>query len=672
MGCFAAVCLVLGAVWEPAFHHQREQALQVLGILLLAAWAWISGRLQQEDRKWAERVFFVIFLAVACAMALFPHLLRPPSEFSPAYRGITRWRGWTVDPNNSGVVLGLAAVIALRLRREVSLRYSSLLLTAAGLCTLQMVRSFSRIGALSAALALLVWLENDWKLLDRRWRNSINWGVLVSLVGLPLAATSLRSSQCLPLRRLASVSNVMDLSWANRLYVLPGTLQAAFDRPWTGWGWGEVLRLHRKVYCPTFLKESTALLLNDFALLAASYGLPLLLAVAVAIGWCLLRGKNSPARMIVAGLSAAMFFQGVVRIPITFVPMCMAVGIVLGEDPPWGRPAVSWSGTPILAGGCLLGFLTAWCFLPLLFTNAVSYDGKQLIVAPRGGTPLTICLVTRGDLEDHGREAMSLASLGARAIVLHPEQVPNAEREYGTNLWLVDFSPGANRVSPKLTEGKTATERAIKTIHAVYDAGANEVPPAPDKPFPLPVVLMTLYACALAFSVRGCCVASSKPALAGCVAGLISLLGFAGFSRPVNWREENREVANWSRQMRMVSMPEEIYMEYVLNPEIAPNFSLRHRREVWHTFYQTSNVQSQQRLLEQLKNDIEIQILIRPDRSATVRSFEEIWRTRTCNLTERWYVLVATLRTLNVPARLCEGKAEMWLEGAWVPTGPGP
>jgi hypothetical protein len=60
-------------------------------------------------------------------------------------------------------------------------------------------------------------------------------------------------------------------------------------------------------------------------------------------------------------------------------------------------------------------------------------------------------------------------------------------------------------------------------------------------------------------------------------------------------------------------------------------------------------------------------MLVYPGQESTIRPFEEIWRTRTCNFTERWFVLTAVLRTLNVPARIRAGTPEMWLEGKWLP-----
>jgi hypothetical protein len=136
-----------------------------------------------------------------------------------------------------------------------------------------------------------------------------------------------------------------------------------------------------------------------------------------------------------------------------------------------------------------------------------------------------------------------------------------------------------------------------------------------------------------------------------------------------DWRGENREVAEWARQMRKTAVPEEIYQQYVLNPDISTFFSVRSRRELWHTFYQVANTENPSELLDRLKEAIDVQILIRPDLSRDIRPFEEIWRTRACSSAERWYVLAAALRSLNVPARIHSGRAEIWMDGKWFPTG---
>ena len=153
------------------------------------------------------------------------------------------------------------------------------------------------------------------------------------------------------------------------------------------------------------------------------------------------------------------------------------------------------------------------------------------------------------------------------------------------------------------------------------------------------------------------------------VAGAAATAAFLiGLNTPADWRTENSEVAAWARQMRKASIPEDVYRPYVLEPQIAPGFSLRHRRELWHTFYQTCVADSPTQIARRLKEALDVQFLIRPDNSPTVATFDEIWATRTCTLAERWYLLAAALRTLDVPARMRERKPEIWVEGQWLPT----
>lgn len=658
--------LFISAIWEPVFHHTHEQSLQCFGILLMVAWSWFAWRLSDADRRSAERIVFSVFLALACTIALFPYLLWPDVPSLPAYRGVVRWRAWTMDPNNTGVVMALATVTALRLREEAPRKFSRLLLALAVLCACQLARSFSRIGMLTAVLALFTWLAPRWQALEKRHKQHLLLAFLVLVLAIPLVAPVLRSTDILLLRRALSFSNTMDLSWANRLYVLPGTIQAMLDKPLLGWGWGHVLQAHRMIYCPTFLGDSTAILLNDYAHLGASYGTPLLVMVTFLIGFCLVYGKSPYAKMTVVCLSAAMFFQGVIRIPLTLTPLCISMGILLGEHPPWKRENWRHASVPTCPALCLLAFLAAWCAGPLLMTDKrIRVRDDRVSISPSGQPPLTIIFVTDGELSSYGPEARAVASLGVRAIIAATAAVPEIEKAYGTNAWFVVQSPGKRHISPDAVNASTGRQRGVRAVHMVFGLSGKDTTPHPDKPYPTQAVIITLYLCALAM-VLGECLNSLLRGLA--VAGALLAVSLL-------WREfhpishasgiENRQVAEWARQMRNISMPEKVYRDYVLSPDIAPDFSLCRRREVWHTFYQSTRGQNPSEMLERVLEAIDVQIMICPGKSPEIRTFEEIWRTRKCSLAERWYVLVAVLRTLNVPARIRSGRVEMWMDDNW-------
>jgi O-antigen ligase len=672
-GVLALACLAVGSVWEYLFHHDHEQALQVFGVFLVLMWGAISYVSTANDRERIERAFFVVFLGLAACMALFPHLLQPAPEVQAVYRGVPRWRGWCLDCNNAGVVFGLAAVIALRLRGEVPGRFSRGLILLAALFGLQLVRSYSRVGLLTAVVALALWLAPKWREVPRNCRALTASAATGLLLVLPFVAPALHGSRFLPLRRAASFTNVMDLSWANRLYVLPGCLQAALDRPFSGWGWGRVLPVHRKIFCPTFLRDNTAILLNDYAHLAASYGLLLVLVVVLLLGWCLIRSTRPYARMVVASLSVAMFFQGVVRIPLTMVPLCMSVGLLLGETAsrrgcPRSRQCVP---VPLLVAAAV--FVAAWVVAPLLLANKwIRCDGETITVSGTRDPAITIALLQDGDMFALGREARAAASLGVRVVIAHSDAVQDIRGRYGTNVWTVD-----SRSLPDTPAGETGFVRGVAAVRRVYDAGGSEAPPTPDKPYPLKAVVVSLYACALLFLIWELAVNSPRPLLVGGGAACVSAMCLFGHWTSQDWRRENGEVAEWARQMRRDTQPDDVARDYVLSPEIAPGFVIHNRAEVWHTFYQVSASDDTRELLGRVKEAMDVQFLVRPDDAPLVRPFEKVWRTRTCSLTERPYVLAAILRTLNVPARVHGGQAEYWMAGQWrlatpgrVPTGP--
>jgi hypothetical protein len=638
----AAASLLVAVVWEPLFHHDREQALQVFSVLLLATWTCLCRQLREEERLSVERTVFILFLAMVSIMALFPQLLQPATDLLPSYRGTSRWRGWTIDPNNTGVILALGLATALRLRQEVPNKFS--------------------------ALALMSWLCPIWRRRSPGWKQRVSVAALVFVLILPLAAPLLRSSDLLVARRAASFSNVMDLSWANRLYVLPGTIQAMLDRPLLGWGWGHVLPIHRRIYAPTFLGDNTAILLNDYAHLGASYGMPLLALVLFLIGWCLLRGENSYAKTTVLALAAAMFFQGVIRIPLTVVPLCLSLGMLLARSPPWEKGNWRRLAAPVVPSLCVLAFLGAWCVAPFWMTDkTIRACADRIVISSNGDSRLTVAFVTEGRLADYGREARAAASLGLRAIIIHPETMAELERGHDTNTWFITQSPGDRHISPDETKATRGLQRGVRAVRKLFDRSGREAPPCPDKPYPMSAVIVTLYGCALALFFRAAWVHAPHPLAVSLVFAAACALWLPALWRGASWPEENRETAEWARQMRQSRLPDDIYREYVVNPEIVPSFSLRHRREVWHTFYQPAAVENPGELLDRVKETIEVQILIRPDARPAIRPFEEIWRTRVCNLAERPYVLAVVLRTLNVPARVEKGKTELWVDGKWLP-----
>ncbi len=668
----SVLSLLPGALWERCFRHSHEQKLQLLGLLLVGVWAALSYAVSSDQRRVLTQTFFGFFVCLAALMALFPHLLQAEPSFYYYYRGQLRWRGWTIDPNNSAVTLGVALVLALRLREELPPRFSRLLLVVTALFILQLLRSFSRIGLLVALVGLLFWLAPRWQALALNRKRGLCLVALLGLLALPHLGSRLQASNWLVLRRAASFSNIMDLSWANRLYVLPGAFQATLAHPWSGWGWGKVLPVHQAIYSPTYLKNNTALLLNDYAHLAASYGLPLLAACILLIFWALLHGHGAGcAKITVACLATAMFFQGVVRIPLTFIPLCVSLGLLLGESPPWKGALWKALSVPVLPLVCLVLFLTAWLIGPLSLTNKlIHYSPDMLVIEPKGILPpLTLAYVTTQRLEAHGREARAIACLGVRSVVVHPEALEAVERTYGTNVWLVTESPGLRHISPKEFGAADGLQRGVRVARGAFDeSGRAPTTPQPDKPFSLRTVVLALYACAVLVVMAQCLAGVPPPAALG-VAGTAATVAFLlSLHTPSDWMTENSEVAAWAKQMHQAIIPDDVYRRYVLEPQIAPGFSLRHRRELWYTFYQTCTADNPMEMAQRLKEAIDVQILIRPDPSPPVASFNEIWVTRTCNLAERWYILIAALRTLNVPARMWEGKPEIWVEGKWLRT----
>jgi hypothetical protein len=90
-----------------------------------------------------------------------------------------------------------------------------------------------------------------------------------------------------------------------------------------------------------------------------------------------------------------------------------------------------------------LVFLAAWGVGPLLESDLrISAGRDRIVIVGKGVRPFTIGFVTDGNLADYGREARAAASLGVRAVILHPRALEDFEHEYGTNGWLITDLPG--------------------------------------------------------------------------------------------------------------------------------------------------------------------------------------------------------------------------------------
>jgi hypothetical protein len=85
-----------------------------------------------------------------------------------------------------------------------------------------------------------------------------------------------RQTEWHPARRAFSVVNPVDFSWRNRVSAWEGALQIAAEQPWFGAGWDQPELLYEHFYLPPKLTESAAIQMNDYLMLGATLGVPVL------------------------------------------------------------------------------------------------------------------------------------------------------------------------------------------------------------------------------------------------------------------------------------------------------------------------------------------------------------------------------------------------------------
>ena len=91
--------------------------------------------------------------------------------------------------------------------------------------------------------------------------------------------------------RIYSAANMNDFSWRNRIAAWQGAFQIIAEHPWLGAGWNQPKPLYENYYLSPKLDESTAIEMNDYLLLGATLGVPVLFSFVMYI-WLSLAQKS--------------------------------------------------------------------------------------------------------------------------------------------------------------------------------------------------------------------------------------------------------------------------------------------------------------------------------------------------------------------------------------------
>ncbi len=198
------------------------------------------------------------------------------------------------------------------INRVFCLLQGAFFLAAAVVMGVGLVKSYSRGAWVATALGLL-WLGINREIRQRRehptsngaaqpstlnpqpFNRALCLAVLVLSVSV-LAFWSLRSVEWRPVRRAASVGNINDFSWRNRVAAWEGALQMMADKPWLGFGWNQPERVYDSFYRPGRLTEDGAMQMNDYLMLGTTLGVPALLCFLMYVGLCLTRPMDHRPR----------------------------------------------------------------------------------------------------------------------------------------------------------------------------------------------------------------------------------------------------------------------------------------------------------------------------------------------------------------------------------------
>ena len=260
--------------------------------------------------------------------------------------------------------IGIAAVM-WRVQHGSKLAWA---LPAALLLVAANAASASRTGVLQVAMlvALALWWNRP------AWR-ACGSVCLVVVLGYALAAIALPLS----LEQVAGVSAPNALlrlvsgdGCSSRTILWGNVLHLIAQKPWWGWGWGELDFAHFATLYPgarfcDILDNAHNLPLH----LAVELGVPVAVLVCVALAWWLLRGRPwvepDPTRQLAWSVIAVILLHSLLEYPLWYGPFQMAFGLSLGllarhrsraaTNPagPLGRGAVSVALTLALA-------YTAW------------------------------------------------------------------------------------------------------------------------------------------------------------------------------------------------------------------------------------------------------------------------------------------------------------------------
>jgi len=332
-------------------------------VVAISMAAYVGAGLIREDLRAQRALALGLLIAglINAAIGLLQYYgLAEP--FAPwiTEPGIGRAYGSLRQRNQFATLLSMALIAALWLHaggRGVWRR--RLLMGASGLLTVGLAASVSRTGLLQ--LLLIVGLAAFMARRERRAAKAAN-GDSVFRLPSPLALLALiplylAASWLLPLLVGGEVQQMFGrlrqgaLAGESRLNLWSNVLTLISQRPWLGWGWGELSYAHYStLYAgprfPVLLDNAHNLPLH----LAAELGIPAALLICGGFVWMVIAARpwaeRSPTRLMAWGLLGVILLHSLLEYPLWYGPFQLVFGVCLGML--WPRTRGSGNELPQL------------------------------------------------------------------------------------------------------------------------------------------------------------------------------------------------------------------------------------------------------------------------------------------------------------------------------------
>jgi O-antigen ligase len=397
--------------------------------------------------------------------------------------------------------IGLLALIALQARQTPGSRLPGWAYAAMALLALGNAASSSRTGLLQ--WLLIAALTAAWALRDQRrlglfaLQALLVYGMAVlALPWLLSAATGLSSAGLLG--RLDEVPGCGSrrVLWSNVLTLIA-------EKPWLGWGWGELDYAHFMTLYPgprfcEILDNAHNLPLQ----LAVELGIPAALALCGGIGWGVWRGKpwreTDPARQMAWGVLAVIGLHSLLEYPLWYGPFQIACGLCLGLL--WARPAVGFPGAASRRGvppefkenravaQYLRGMAAIFSIAALVFAGR-DYARVSQLYLPAEARSAALRDDTLNKLRGSWLFGDEVRFAELSVTVLAPD---NAEAMHALALQLLHYSPEARVVEKLIASARLlgrdeeALQYAARYQTAFPDAHARWAAAQAGQPKPMP------------------------------------------------------------------------------------------------------------------------------------------------------------------------------------------